>query len=200
MSSLSGSGHFDQGYEDESKRIATSIRVLVHTTKHSHGLLDQLGELEKPFWSSVEPYVPGKPFITGYYSLIWLGLSDKGNRVVAPLDRSQDWRQIEFNDWWNEVVFVDMAQLQTTRKDLVMSVANQDGGAHVDPKLNDAYRKLSRENSLGIAFGDQDGFKPVMFPERVAMRQIAHEILRTLKLGYTKTNELPDGFYLVPNS
>lgn len=36
---------FDNGYEDEAKRMATAIRVLVHDTNQSISLLKQLGRL-----------------------------------------------------------------------------------------------------------------------------------------------------------
>jgi hypothetical protein len=34
---------FDAGFEAEAKRLATSIRILVHDTRNSRSLIDQLG-------------------------------------------------------------------------------------------------------------------------------------------------------------
>jgi len=36
-----------------------------------------------------------------------------------------------------------------TRKDIICFVANQDGGAHVDMKLDGKYAELRKLNSLG---------------------------------------------------
>ena len=69
-----------------------------------------------------------------------------------------------------------------SRRELVENVANTDGGAHVDPDLEEAYMDLSRNNSLGWLFSD--GNIDEAFggrPELACMRQIAHEVLLTLK-------------------
>lgn len=56
---------------------------------------------------------------------------------------------MDFADWWTQPVFVDQSGRKLTRKDLVMTAANQDGGAHVDPALNASYAELAKKNSLG---------------------------------------------------
>jgi hypothetical protein len=60
----------------------------------------------------------------------------QGSRRFAPLD-NVPWgeRWLQFPHWWNEVIFVDGARAELTRRDLVLAVANQDGGAHVVPTL-----------------------------------------------------------------
>lgn len=40
----SSAASFDSGFESESKRLATTLRVLLHETNRSHSLLDQLGK------------------------------------------------------------------------------------------------------------------------------------------------------------
>jgi hypothetical protein len=37
---------------------------------------------------------------------------------------------VVFDNWWEKIVFVDKNQNQMTRKDVVLYVSNQDGGAH----------------------------------------------------------------------
>ena len=74
-----------------------------------------------------------------------------------------------------------------TRSKLVLSVSNTDGGAHVDPELDEAYAKFSRFNALGWKFLRND--IPEEFhntPVLPSIRQIAHEVLSTLK------DEFPD--------
>ena len=51
-----------------------------------------------------------------------------------------------FNDWWNEINFDDKKN-KFTRRDIVTYVANQDGGAHVDPELDESYATLTKMNS-----------------------------------------------------
>lgn len=35
------------------------------------------------------------------------------------------------------------------RKDFVLALANQEGGAHVDPQVKAAYDKIAHSNSMG---------------------------------------------------
>jgi hypothetical protein len=44
------------------------------------------------------------------------------------------------SDWWGQFVLVRESPL--TRKDVVLSAANQDGGAHVAPSLSPKTRQL----------------------------------------------------------
>jgi hypothetical protein len=68
----------------------------------------------------------------------------------------------------------------------VLSVANQDGGAHVDHR-DAAYDQLTREYfTFEIAISAADSvspYKPVQGnPVSVCVRQIAHEVLSALSL------------------
>jgi hypothetical protein len=63
----------------------------------------------------------------------------------------------------------------------VLNVADTDGGAHVDPELEEAYMAISRENSLGWFFSNGTVTAPAGGrPELACMRQIAHELLSTI--------------------
>ncbi len=55
-----------------------------------------------------------------------------------------------FVDWWNDPVLTDADGTTYGRRSLVRSVANKEGGAHVDEALPPAYAALTRENSIGI--------------------------------------------------
>jgi hypothetical protein len=71
------------------------------------------------------------------------------------------------------------------RRELILNVANTDGGAHVDPELEEAYMDLSRNNSLAWVFADRNVEKAFEGrPELACMRQIAHELLITLRESY----------------
>jgi hypothetical protein len=83
-------------------------------------------------------------------------------------------------------VFVGQERRVLTRKGLVLTAANQDGGAHVDPALDETYDKLSRKNALGFVPVDNGVARPMEGPERAAIRQIAHEVLKTLRPNYAK--------------
>ena len=94
---------------------------------------------------------------------------------------------VPFADWWNEPVLKDGKSRLLSRRELVANVADTDGGAHVDPELDEAYMELSRNNSLGWVFQGDDATEPLKGrPELACMRQIAHEVLLTLRRRYPK--------------
>ena len=179
---------FDSGFGGEVKRLAVSLRVLLHDTKASHSLLGQLSRLGDKLISTTIPVQPGN--VATHDGLIMTAMSRKGSTYFAPLDRAVLTRWLSFDQWWNEIVFVDDQKATLTRRELVLAVANQDGGAHVDPELSDRYARLSRHNSLGWV-STNPNVPPTPNPERAAIRQIAHEVLKTLVPGYGKTLEKP---------
>jgi hypothetical protein len=172
---------FDAGFEGEAKRLAAAIRVLVHDTASSKSLLGQLGQKSIQFY---ETSVPRKPRnIMPYSGLIATSLTPEGAKYVAlldmlPPDAAPRW--VSFDEWWNRVIFVDQKGSETSRKDLILAIANKDGGAHVDPILDEKYADLSRRNSLAWRTSGPRGDAPLESPEKAAVRQITHEILKSL--------------------
>ena len=79
-----------------------------------------------------------------------------------------------------------------TRKSLVTSEAEQDGGAHVDKLLAEPYARMSRDDSLNWnVLALDSGIE--RSAALVSIRQIAHEVLMTLKTGYSKTRPVEIG-------
>ena len=173
---------YDAGQVHEAKRLAVPIRVLVHDTRLSLSLLKQLGLKGLAFVDTASDAKPGN--LISHFGLVVLEKSARGLRYTAMLS---DTRRgvgitIPFEAWWTKVVIVDDERQQLTRRDLVLAVANQDGGAHVDPELSEVYAKLSRFNSLGWETppGPHGAAIPMENPVPACIRQIAHEVLVTL--------------------
>ncbi len=185
---------FDSGFEGEAKRIAVSIRVLVHDTQQSASLLGQLNRKSGQFFNSALPVVAGNK---GTYSglVVMSMVPGVGAKYVAFLDEGPTGaaNYVPFDSWWHGVVFVDSKGNGLSRKDLVLAVANKDGGAHVDKSLDRAYAELSRNNSLGWVYTDGTTSQALDAPEKAALRQICHEILKTLVPGYVKAPKFPEG-------
>ena len=184
---------FDAGFDGEAKRIAVSIRVLVHDTVRSKSLLGQLGRKNQKFIDSAFPVVPQNK--STHSGLVVTTMAPGiGARYVPFLDEAPhgQLKEIDFESWWNASVFVDSSGRGLSRRDLVLTVANQDGGAHVDAALNAKYADLSRNNSLGWMYSDGTRTEPLGGPERAALRQIGHEVLKTLMPGYAKQPSYPD--------
>ncbi len=189
---------YDRGFDGEAKRIAVSIRVLVHDTRNSKSLLGQLDRKSEQFVDSAIPITPANK--SSHSGLVVTSIvPGTGAKYVAFLDDCPGGQsaQTDFDTWWSTPVFVDSKGRALTRKDLVLTVANQDGGAHVDPALDDTYADLSRNNSLGWVYTDGTKSEPMEGPEKAALRQICHEVLKTLVPGYAKAPSYPDGGMVV---
>lgn len=72
-------------------------------------------------------------------------------------------RRVPFDMWWEmPVIRLRPAgeQHDYSRFDLISAVANTDGGAHFDPKISEAYSRVSEDNVLGWTFHSGDLSKP----------------------------------------
>lgn len=176
---------FDAGIHSEAKRLGTTIRVLLHDTKNSHSLLGLLGHKEKILYlNTANARDPSN--MLAHHGLVGFQFDQNGPSYWAPLGDGPPTRYSrgtsDFESWWNEHVIVDHAGGVFTRKDLVLSLANKDGGAHVDPSIAPDYAALTRENSLGWVVSSNDSTEtPLKSVELHSVRQIAYELLQSLR-------------------
>lgn len=194
---------FDQGFEAEAKRLAVTIRVLLRDTNRQQSLLGQLGMKTGVFPDTCFGLIPGNK--AAFNGLTEITLDPKGVKHTPKLDSpGESPRGLDFDHWWTAPVYVGTDGQVLTRQDLVLIMAEQDGGAHVDPTLDARYNELSRRNASGWIAQDSRGTRPMDGPERAAVRQIAHELLKKLIPGYTKipSSEGPrfGGFFFGKNS
>jgi len=177
---------FDNGFEDEAKRLAVTIRILVHDTKKSHSLLKQLNKKGVYFLDSTFCFNPTD--IIGHGGLVCVSSCPTGSKYIAMLDdlppSAIKW--VDFETWWNMPVLVDNKRRQLTRHKIILTAANQDGGAHIDPNLDEIYFDFAKKNSLGWVEKTEQGARQIEGADRAAIRQIAHELLKTIKEGYSK--------------
>jgi hypothetical protein len=168
---------YDQGVEPAAKHIALIIRILVHEHGQSKALLEQLGLRQVRFSDSTEP-IPSRNLIPDH-KLVAIRMGNGNPRYVPVGEYPERMRRVRFQDWWNETIFRVPGGHQFSRRDLVLHVADTDGGAHVDPNLDEAYMELSRRNSLGWTTAEA---KPLEGrPELAAVRQMGSELLSTIR-------------------
>ncbi len=160
-----------------------AIRVLVHDTAKSRSLLTQLDLKETPFVDTAAPMNP-KNLLTEA-SLVGMATGDTGLEYWAPLDdHPYGERHAPFAEWWVTPVIRDEAKNLFTRQQVVLTAANQAGGAHVDPELDEAYARLSSHNTMGWVVTHGEGEGPLLGVELATIRQISHEVLKTLDPSY----------------
>jgi hypothetical protein len=109
-------------------------------------------------------------------------LGPGGRSRFAPALDSREQALVGFQVWWSEPFVTDQHGTGFARSDFVLSVANQDGGAHIDATLGAQWAALTREGSLGIELGDEHGRMRHMGQSLAlaTVRQIAYELDQTV--------------------
>ena len=174
--------------------ISTAIRVLVHDTNKSVSLLTHLEKKEIEFISTNVANVANDkdPIHLGLVRKINVGVNDGigGEAKYWPLcdnryfSSPKERRSINFKQWWELEKIFKSENLVLTRKDLVLTIANKDGGAHFDTRVQEKYDKFRYKWSGGSTLiGTKSGIERSYdnIPIYPAIRQIGHEILCTLK-------------------
>jgi SEC-C motif len=181
---------YDNGYEDEAKRLATTIRVLVHDTKNSISLMTHLDRKSIKWLDSATLVCLNN--LVQQCNLVLLEAGTSEPTFLAKLDSDITEKWVNFDEWWNAQIFRDVDGSGVTRKKLILTAANQDGGAHVDHRLDEDYYSFAT-GKLGIQIISNGSDIPMEGPHRAAIRQIAHEVLRTLIPDYSKKQKFTDG-------
>lgn len=193
---------YDEGNHSESKRMALTLRILFHEPQKSSGrklfnstlksisLLGQLNLRDISWIDTADPYDP-KNLVShfGLFSIHFDGPSKRLPWLIPKGTPTGILKKSNFNDWWiNKVVATAKGNGHKvfSRKDLILNVANTDGGAHVDIKLDESFANLSRGNALGFTVLYRGIKYPLLNPELPCLRQIAHEVLLTLQEKYTE--------------
>jgi hypothetical protein len=183
---------YDAGDDLEVINIAVRLRVILHGPKSLVGQLHLATDLRFRDTSTHRL----DPDRNSCIANIGVDLRPDGARWRPLLD---DWPDghpkpppLRFNVWWTEPIMPASGPQgfdhtpRHSRQELVLAVANQDGGAHVGHR-DAAYDKLTRDHftyEVSRRTGDQvSPYEPVQGnPVNVCLRQIAHEVLVTLSL------------------
>ena len=127
---------FDGGYPDEAIRIATTLRVIFHQTHKSESLLNLLGIRDEIRILSTVRQVDDE--VTALFDGVAI-LSSSGIRANIS---TYSGALIGVDSWWNQVVAITSPGIRHTRRSIVLSAANKDGGAHVASALPNDYSAL----------------------------------------------------------
>lgn len=176
---------YDKGFLGEAKRLAVNIRILVHDTAASTSLLQQLDLKHIDFYDTSHDYNPREHFLS-FHGLTLMEIGPSGGQFVPRCALSlgsvgEPFKLLPFEQWWKKVVIVDMRRNQFTRRQLVLTLADREGGAHVDPKLDPAYAALTRKHSMAVYYKYNDEEGEISGIEHASVRQIAHEVIISLK-------------------
>lgn len=174
---------FDEGFDGEASRMAVTLRVLLHDTKQSHSLLSQMGVLAGTtlFVDTAVPIDPRNLVSNPGLVMMRVVSGGEGTYVPGMGDGPMPARMTAFDAWWTEPITKYGDDGLWSRKDHVLAMANKEGGAHVDPNLNEDYEVLVTDNALGFTYSTEDGgFEDFRGnPVAASVRQIGYEFLET---------------------
>lgn len=179
---------YDEGVFAESMRIATHIRTLVHETGNSKPLLKEVQSNGLDL--SILDHA-GKVSGEEVFNFAVGIRVDRGVAVFPSVDlQSAHYTPCVIGAWWNRPVFSFWSNARQglstwmvyTRKQIVLILANKEGGAHVDPKMDPAYVKLLTDQPLGFEYQGV----PIETPDlaKFLTAQSGVEMLESLKQNF----------------
>jgi hypothetical protein len=154
---------YDAGFEEEAIRIATVLRVLLYSTKSQVPLLQHLDAMNTELLSTIDvPRLPAEVYKqlgmdpntswnTAYMTgLVAFTISSDGQVKCHPsLDVGTNPYYLPVAEWLGQLAQV-MGAVRLTRRDIILTAADRDGGAHVDSKLTPEYEHLMADGALGV--------------------------------------------------
>jgi len=184
---------FYSGHFAEALRIATSIRVLVHETGRSKPLLKQIRPdglaLQLPEYTDRARL--GEDQFIRFAVGIRLG---PGTCVAPAVDvHSTHYALTTIGAWWARAVFSFQSKMGTqvtySRKQVILILANREGGAHVDQNEDPNYVRLLTDQPLSFMYGDVQLETPDLAKFLVAQSGV--ELMECLKSNFFPEYELP---------
>lgn len=175
---------YDAGSLWEAKRLANEIAILVHDPLRgkTRSLLTQIGVKSGLLFvdSTARHPLRGARNAVPPSALLGFRGDDGGWSVVASCQSGlvpPEWiDEVKFKLWWDgEVVRFKTGNL--SRKNLVMSARDQDGGAHVDVVVqSQGYTALGQDVDVSV----RTAGAPLQNAHLACIRQISWELIETL--------------------
>lgn len=165
---------FYAGNEARANDVAVRIRVLVYNSKTSKALLSYLAPdyLKMPIYH--KPTASPKAVLLVKQSIRFS--ADGKSEVVREDFTSADYKLVPLERWWTEDYLV-IGSIRSSKKQIVLDVANKDGGAHVDGEVPVRHAAASEPP---ITFGyNQNLIRPNLARSTVA--QAGNELLNFIE-------------------
>ncbi len=148
---------FYSGDTSEAVRIAAIVRVLLNETGNSKPLLKQLrpNYLDLPILEK-NPLPPAEPNKVIVLNIpISYEFDSKGIRPKLNL-ASTSYQLVRLGAWWANPCLVIPGGMAFARKDLVLTLANKEGGAHVDSSLPKEYLALIESRPVHFVYNGHE--------------------------------------------
>lgn len=187
---------YDNGMFNMIKRSSATLRMLFYDSRTSHSLINQIESKKSlKMYSFIDYPIKQEIFYGSIYCARFLAQPPKVEYYDTFLFNPLKKRHIElsFYDWWNGTIFRVGKNSDFSRGKIIITLANQDGGAHFDPTIDSNYSSLIKgttgfqippQSNNHIFLGGSPDYnnQPVQFTDihLAIMRQIVHEAILSL--------------------
>lgn len=191
---------YDKGNFSQSKSLSSILRVILKDVKNptpktrSFSLLRHLDMKEQ-----MKFYNTGFEAVKPKVSINLVGFATrpsflpevpiKNETIYLPvLDKSEqvDVKWLPFKDWWESKIIHSEninGTLVITREWIILAMADQGGGTHVDKveQVEQAYLEIATAKNTIFTHHSDNKEYPIEYLHYALIRQIAHEMIITLK-------------------
>lgn len=203
---------YDKGMFNMIKRSSATLRMLFYDSRTSHSLINQIGSKDSlKMYSFINYPIKQEIFFGSIYCARFWASPPKIGHYDTFLFSPQKDRLVElsFDSWWNGTIFRVGKDSDFSRGKIIVTLANQDGGAHFDPTIDSNYNSLVKgttgfqippKSTNHIIFGGSPDYndQPVQFKDihLAIMRQVVHETILSLIENFSlKINYKPNFEY-----
>lgn len=181
--------------------LASRLRVLLHDSDNNRSLSYRLG-LKSEFYFQVQKSCNTLDNLPSnmVFSSVLTSIMISGNNVYCKANAFEPSEDIlyTFDAWWNEIV-IDSKYAESshvTRRDIILTLANKEGGAHVDGKYPQSYYQVQFGNGfcLLLPSGEEKFISNNVYAESVLV--IAQEFLNAWLIY---RNLRPNTFSITPS-
>jgi hypothetical protein len=190
---------YDSGELGEAKNLSGLLRMLLHDSREQC-LLTQIGRKHIMFFNTPHIGVGSKLVCDeggGFVTFAQDGSPQETavahSRPVYDLFDRGTWSHVKFSKWWKEQVLPTTSGKRVlSRRDLVLTMANEDGGAHIDRMIDEDYASVVRKEDMKVTFHVGSASASSKHGRHYpAVRQIAYEVQKTLDDGLSDLLEEP---------
>lgn len=169
---------YDSGYRSRIKMAMPAMRTLFYKQNNSDPLVKRISSLPLNHFISTTWNKGNESLYTGpvFISKVSNGTYRYFPNCYEP--SAQPEKKEPFDSWWSDIIMVSNGE-SFSRWEIVKFLANQDGGSHVDDKLEEKYSRMVHDKfSPQIRDGLFNGYASEY--NLALARQLVHEALMSI--------------------
>lgn len=164
--------------------IAVALRIIFHDKGRQVSLISHLGTPNIRLLSTAPDPIGLTKAPTGLLTKLEIKPDALRQEFMPFLGDAAPRRWVPVKAWWEEdYVYKDVDDTITiNRRDLALSVAEQDGGAHIDARLGALYQRIVDGAGWGMNVEPPNGSSIVVVPTNAhfaPLRQMGWELLHS---------------------